>query len=369
VRGSDRGGGLKGLIAAARLPLLRNLVSPRQQLGEPALDAGTRIEPSRDFKVPSQHSPVATAEDIFYCFRLLLARCPNPEEWPGHSSRAGEDLENVVGSFVNSREFAERGMARKTYDEKVEVARFPEYALFASPDDLAVGKHALNGHPFDPGIGAVYRRYLKPGMGVLDVGANIGSLVMLAAALVGSAGCVIAVEPNPDNVRLLEASRRLNRFDQIQVLQLAAGHETALLSLNVSFSNGVTGDLPKDLQTLLAARSVQCIALDKVLPPQRRIDLLKLDVEGAELNALRGMPELLARDRPIIVSEFSPGSLPGISHCTGPEYLAFLIAGGYRLGVIEKDGSETPCGTDIDAVMTAFARSGIDHIDLVAAVI
>src|SRR6516225_10263802 len=45
---------------------------------------------------PAEHTRAATQEDIFYCFRLLLGRSPNPEEWPGHSSRVGQDLENVV---------------------------------------------------------------------------------------------------------------------------------------------------------------------------------------------------------------------------------------------------------------------------------
>jgi len=74
----------------------------------------------------------------------------------------------------------------------------------------------------------------------------------------------------------------------------------------------------------------------------------------------------IERDRPIIVSEFSPGTLPGISHCSGPEYLRFLIARGYRIAVIEKDGCENRFGDNIDGVMGAYSRSRIDHIDIIA---
>src|SRR5437763_1214106 len=66
------------------------------------------------------HTSAATHEDIYYCFRLLLGRVPNAEEWPGHSSRAGEDLGNVVSSYLTSREFAARGLLNKTYQEHVE---------------------------------------------------------------------------------------------------------------------------------------------------------------------------------------------------------------------------------------------------------
>jgi hypothetical protein len=91
-----------------------------------------------------------------------------------------------------------------------------------------------------------------------------------------------------------------------------------------------------------------------------------MDTEGAELNALIGLSATIDRDRPVIVSEFSPGMLPGISRCSGPEYLGFLIAKGYGIGVIEEDGSENRFGDDVDGVMGAYSRSGVDHIDIIA---
>jgi hypothetical protein len=150
------------------------------------------------------------------------------------------------------------------------------------------------------------------------------------------------------------------------VIQAAAGRRTGLLALNVSHSNGMTGELPEDTDAVFASHPVPCLALDAILPKDRRIDLIKIDTEGAELNALMGLSETINRDRPVIVSEFSPATLPGISRCSGPEYLRVLIAGGYRIGVIERDGSETGFGDDVDGVMGAYSRSGIDHIDILA---
>ena len=94
--------------------------------------------------------------------------------------------------------------------------------------------------------------------------------------------------------------------------------------------------------------------------------MIKIDTEGAELNALIGLSGTIDRDHPVIVSEFSPGALPGISHCSGPEYLRFLIAKGYRIGVIEQDGSENAFGDDVDGVMGAYLGCGVDHIDIIA---
>ena len=312
-----------------------------------------------------QHTKAATHEDIFYCFRLLLGRSPNSEEWPGHSSRVGEDLENVVSSYVTSREFAERGLLNKTYRDQVQLVGLPGFSLFASSDDLAVGRHVHDG-AYEPGVAEIFKRYVKPGMSVVDIGANIGYFTMLVASLVEHSGLVVAVEPNPENIKLLEASRRVNGFDQVLVIQAAAGRETGLLALNISHSNGMTGELPANLEAIFGARPVPCFALDAILPKDRRINLVKIDTEGAELNALMGLSSTIDRDHPVIVSEFSPGVLPGISRCNGPEYLGFLIAKGYRIGVIEQDGSETSFADEVEGVMGAYALSGIDHIDIIA---
>ena len=359
---------------ARRLPILRDLLDERDAAlveRDSALAAvassgpATAAVPAERYPFRAEHSKTATPEDIFYCFRLLLGRSPNPEEWPGHSSRVGEDLDNVVSSYVTSREFAERGLLNKTYDDQVELVRLARFSLFASNDDLAVGHHVVGG-AYEPKIGEIFNRHVKPGMSVVDIGANIGYFTMLLASLVEPSGLVLAVEPNPENIKLLEASRRVNGFDQVLIVQAAAGRQTGLLALNVSHSNGMTGELPDDVDAIFAARPVPCFALDAVIPKDRRFDLIKIDVEGAELNALIGLSATIARDRPVIVSEFSPGMLPGISNCSGPEYLRFMIAKGYGIGVIEHDGSETSFGDDVDAVMGVYSHSGVDHIDILA---
>src|SRR5580704_6315530 len=111
-----------------RAPAERDMVLTTLPSGDPS----GAPAPSGRYSPPAEHSKTATAEDIFYCFRLLLGRSPNPEEWPGHSSRAGEDLENVVSSYVTSREFAARSLLNRTYHEQVELVRLPRFSLFAS---------------------------------------------------------------------------------------------------------------------------------------------------------------------------------------------------------------------------------------------
>ena len=305
----------------------------------------------------------ATKADIMACFRLILGRNPNPEEWPGHSGREGEALGSVVASYVNSLEFARRRLQDPTGEAAPEVAALEGVRLLASPDDLAVGRALLSGQ-YEPEVVAVFRSVLRPGMNVIDVGANIGFFTMLAATLVGPSGSVLAVEPNPRNARMVEASRRLNGLAHITVLQAAAGRGTSLLSMHTSFSNGTTSALEDG--AVLGSETVACLALDRVVQADRPIHLIKADVEGAEYNALLGCQDILRRDRPVLVLEFGPGQLPGISGVTGEVFLQWLLDQGYALEVIQSGGPTVPVGRDWERVMQAYRDRGVDHIDIVA---
>ena len=307
----------------------------------------------------------ATEADILGCFRLILGRMPNPEEWRGHSTRVGEPLGQVVSSYVTSLEFQRRGFLNRDAGQDIVSAEVQGFLIYSSQDDAAVGKPVRDDN-YEPDVTRLFRSRLQPGMSVVDIGANIGYFTMLAASLVGAQGHVLAVEPNPRNVRLLEASRRANAFDNVTIAQSAAGRETGILILNTSYSNGTTSTPPDELGQLLAAESVSCIRLDSLLDGWTTVDLIKVDVEGAEYNALLGAEATIRRCRPFIISEFSPGMMPGISHISGDEYLRWLIALGYELGVVEPDGSVTETGTDVDAVMDIYQSRMSDHIDIAA---
>ncbi len=307
---------------------------------------------------------VATASDVYHCFRLILGRNPNHEEWEGHAANVGRDLTEVVANYVNSLEFDRRGLRAPPRSGRPLIAERDGWRMYADPADDAVGRHVLFGE-YEPAVAAQFHEVVKPGMNVVDIGANIGFFTLLAAHLTGPSGQVFAVEPNPANVRLIEASRLLNRFVHVTVWQAAAADRTGLKVLNTFHSNGTTADPSGDPDRLWDATTVACLRLDDVLPGDP-VHLVKADVEGAEYTALRGCERMLRRWRPVIVSEFSPGQLPGISGVTGPDYLSWLIALGYRLAILHEAGPPQEAGIDVGLVMAAFANRGADHIDIVA---
>lgn len=327
-----------------------------------------RTKSAVDLDAPwaSPFDRAATKDDVYYCFRLLLGRNPNREEWPGHTGNVGRDIDAVVRSYISSLEFMRRAdtLSGHQLDQKIQLKKTKSFSIYVQEDDEQVGRHVLR-DVYEPNVTAVFRRTVHPGMNVLDIGANIGYFTMLSASLAGPSGGVFAIEPNPDSVKLLEASRRENGFENVRIFQVAAGRAPGLLVLNRASSNAMTSAVPDSISHLVRSTTVPSFRIDDLVPPDVKIDLVKIDVEGAEYNALLGARGLIGRCHPTIVSEFSPKTMPGISGIDGMGYLRFLLDElGYRISVIDPEGGLVRCGTDAQRVMDAYDATGTDHIDL-----
>ncbi len=290
-----------------------------------------------------QFSPLASQEDIFQCFRLILGRLPSSREWPGHSGRAGEPLAEVVTSYLNSLEFHNRGLMQPP-QQRLALVELDGFAMYASPDDLAVGKPLLWLRDYEPHVSRLFKERLRPGMRVLDVGANIGFYSLLAASRVGTEGVVWAVEPNPANVSLILTSRRKNSFGNMHVVQAAAHDRWDTLCLFTDGSNGsvslTSSDRPEAMRN-----TAMGLPLRAVLDGER-VDLLKIDVEGAEGRAMLGMIEIIERFRPAVFSEFTPEAMPCMSGMTGEAYVRLFTERGYRAQVLGPAGV-IDCGSSL----------------------
>ncbi len=311
-----------------------------------------------------EHDKQATAEDIYYCFRLLLGRSPHRSEWPGHVSRVGEDLHSVVASYLNSYEFAEHNRTHYSIPEDLRLGKVESFSIWADTNDLAVGRHVLSGS-YEPHVTQVFKEALAPGKRVVDVGANIGYFSLLAARLVGAEGLVLAMEPSENNVKLIEASRRQNQFDQLRIVQAAAGRDLGLLSYHPDHSNGLSERLPEDSARLLATETVACLPVDCLVPAGRTIDLMKVDVEGAEHNVFLGAREMISRCRPLLVWEFTPQSLWGVSQIHWRDHLTWVQDLGYQLQICHRHGNRQSCDR-AEEVYEVLEELGVDHLDLLA---
>jgi FkbM family methyltransferase len=307
-----------------------------------------------------------TPDDVYHCFRLLLGRPPSATEWPGHQAFVGREIEQVVRTYLSSREFKNRNLLAAPTDDYV-LLDLADFQLYVPAQDVVVGAPLLHHKTYEPHVSAAIRATLRPGMTFVDIGANIGFFTMLGAHLVGPTGRVFAFEPYQLNVKLLFLSAQLNGYAHVRVFPFAASNAEGLLAFDNVGSNGhVTAPLP-DLSSVLVTTLVYAAKLDAVLHDVAHVDAIKIDVEGGEYRALQSGRELLARSRPVIFSEFSPPALAALSAVDGETYLRLLLIDQhYVIDTLAVDGSVTECGRDVGGVMRAFEESGIDHIDIVA---
>ncbi len=148
---------------------------------------------------------------------------------------------------------------------------------------------------------------LHPGMTFLDVGANIGYYTLIAARLVGETGAVYSFEPNGSMRSKLEANIRRNGFDNVVVRDEAVARETGEVEFYASTwdaNQGISSILPGVGRA--AAQKVRSLSLDDFMASLtgRRVDLIKMDIEGAELIAIQGGHRALgATDAPPLIFE------------------------------------------------------------------
>lgn len=158
---------------------------------------------------------------------------------------------------------------------------------------------------YEPYLKVKFKELIKEGDIILDVGANIGFHTLYFAELTGKMGKVIAFEPIPINFNALQKNINLNDFNQILIINKALGNTNTLLNIHINpetqnpgafnlFDDGV-----KNL-------TIACVRGDDYLNESgsRRVDFIKVDVEGFELEVFKGLEQTIKQFMPIIIFEY-----------------------------------------------------------------
>ncbi len=157
---------------------------------------------------------------------------------------------------------------------------------------------------------------------LIFVGTHIGSL-LIPIARATNALRIIAFEPSPANLQLLELNLRLNEVAHVHVRPAAVGDRTGTIRFTQNRINTGNSRVARDRGEL----EVPLVTLDDSVPADwERVDLLVMDVEGYEVHAMRGATKTLARTRWLLV-EFSPEYLQE-QHCSAAEFIR-LVAGNF----------------------------------------
>jgi FkbM family methyltransferase len=195
--------------------------------------------------------------------------------------------------------------------------------LFGRSDEPRVGEISVGvgvGLKFNPGksnpaygsgnnelpVQYALAQHLTSGNVLYDVGANVGFLTVIGAHLVGPTGSVYAFEPVPSNTALVRRNAALNGFDNVTVIGKAVSNrsgrgEVALASYaggaalsTVTAPPDAVGTLPIEVITI-----DELVFRERLRPPS----LVKIDVEGAEIEVLQGMTRTLRECRPVVLYE------------------------------------------------------------------
>ncbi len=186
----------------------------------------------------------------------------------------------------------------------------------------------------------LFHRLIQRGMTVIDIGAHVGHYALLAARLVGSEGKVYAFEPDPDNYAILQKNVSLNGYTNIVAIPKAVSNRTGTLRLFVSRQGNDRHAIFENTRSIAreASEDVSSVSLDDFLAAQGwpQVDLIKMDIEGAEPLALEGMRGLLERDGDLkLVIEFAAEALRSAGF-NPAEFLDRLAAAGLTVSPIEK---------------------------------
>jgi FkbM family methyltransferase len=186
-----------------------------------------------------------------------------------------------------------RHAANKVYQHAFHIYR-PLYAAYKTYADGAER--------------ALLRKILFQGAVVADVGANIGIYSEFLSRCVGPTGLVHSFEPSPDNFKRLSSAIR--GLSNVRLTQAAVGEQSGECTLYISDKLNVDHRAYKTDGDSRRTVPIQMVALDDYFKPSQRVDLIKMDIQGYELHALRGAQRVLQENPRInILLEFWPAGL------------------------------------------------------------
>ncbi|WP_428388983.1 FkbM family methyltransferase [Mucisphaera sp.] len=261
--------------------------------------------------------------------KLSPVRVPRPV--PGWYLGFGECRRDAVHRVRRGLLRSFKQTARLTWIDGLQVVAYPYNEVTRSL--MMTGL-------YDPTELFYLRRTLKPGMTFIDAGANLGLYSLVASRCVGASGRVVALEPSGREFDRLCRHVEINGLENVEPLRLAVSDSEDRIGLKVAdekhAGHNTLGGFAYEATQLDRVESVGSTTIDGLVTGLglSRVDLIKLDIEGAELAALRGAVMTLKRFRPAILLEFAEKSLEAQGASSAAVW-DLLAAHGYAMASID----------------------------------
>jgi FkbM family methyltransferase len=208
---------------------------------------------------------------------------------------------------------------------------------------------------FEPGTVKFFREAIREGMNIIDIGANIGYYTVIASKRVGQSGKVFSYEPDPENFRFLEDNIKKNNLENTIPLMTALSDTISERKLYLG-NNKCTTHAFTDNSGTGKSELVNTDTLDHSLIQYGSpiIDIIKIDIEGAEILALEGMKETINRSPNLIMfTELYPKAMRRLNR-NPVEYLERLQRFGFTLFLIDENKQNLDTINDINKFILTF---------------
>ena len=214
-----------------------------------------------------------------------------------------------------------------------------EFSMELDPhfvQDNAISYYLKNGVPPEPELVYFMMRAVEEGDSVIDAGANVGFFSLLLARLVGQGGRVLSIEPGANNVQKLVHNIKLNNIANITLGTVALADSNREIDFYLCNDSGINSAWVNEAASRQKT-TVNGVRLDDIWVGKIAPKLIKMDIEGSELQALRGARNLLALHPNFIIMEFNEGALQAMGASVA-DIRHFLHDFGYELFILSELG-------------------------------
>jgi FkbM family methyltransferase len=208
--------------------------------------------------------------------------------------------------------------------------------LFVRAEDGGVAHQLIMYKEYEPYQSSLVQKYIKPGMTVYNIGANIGYYTLLASKCVGPEGKVYAFEPAPENFELLQKNVTENKLGNVEIFPLAIGANPGSATLSLSSTN--SGDHRLQNITNRDHIVVSVISIDSFIEEGHSApDAIIMDVQGAEFDVLQGSSKAINGSNPFILfTEFWPKGLNDRNPDGARNLLETIVRAGVSMNIIDE---------------------------------
>lgn len=211
------------------------------------------------------------------------------------------------------------------------------FRLHLQNHDEAISTAVRLEEEYEPELVRAFKDRIAPKMTVVDLGANIGFYTLLASRLVGPDGHVLAFEPDVHNLALLSKNVEANGARNIEIYPYAVSDRIGVVELHVSPEHPSAHSIMHDPRSMdLERRRIMAVGLEEFFGTSFCPDVVKMDIEGAEPNAIRGLGRAIANKKlSTIFFECDPTILSA-SGATPEDIFSLLRSHGFALHPLGK---------------------------------